>query len=115
MPVQMVEPEREMPGMVATSWAAPTASALLPVMFSAVRRPRSCREAVRSSSPVSRKQNPSTVTSLSVEKPSTKSLMKNISSRGANESSKNSSIRRMGGMWRLWGRNSRPVKRSPTR
>ena len=81
-------------------------------MLEAFLRPWSCLQAVRSMTPVRRKQKPSTVTSLSVEKPSTQSLMRNITVSGRSESSRKSSIRRLGDMFLA---EKRPVKRSRSR
>ena len=52
IPAEMVAPDREMPGIMATAWAQPTSSASVTVAFFAVLRPRASRSEKKRMKPV---------------------------------------------------------------
>ena len=82
----MVEPERDIPGRVAKTWATPMAAASPAVMLRAVLTPLTALSARVSSRAVTRKKQPSAIMLLSVEKPSIRSWIKGTTSRGTQES-----------------------------
>ena len=98
--------------MVAATCTSPTASASLAFMFLPFLRPRQCLDESNSRQPVTRKQNPSTVMSLSVENPAIRSLSSTIPKSGSSESKRNRSILREGDILRA---SKRRVTRSTRR
>ena len=82
----MVDPDREIPGRVANTWATPMATESWAVMLRAVLMPFTARSARVRSRAVMRKKQPSAMMLLSVEKPSMKSWTKGTTSRGTQES-----------------------------
>ena len=81
----MVEPDREIPGRVAKTWATPIATESWAVMLRAVLMPFTARSARVRSRAVTRKKHPSAMMLLSVEKPLMRSWTKGTTSSGRQE------------------------------
>ena len=82
----MVEPEREIPGRVAQSWAAPMARESAGDMLRAVLIPWGARSAAVRARAVMRKHTPSATMLSSVEKPLIQSWRGSTARRGTQES-----------------------------